>query len=160
VMSWMLRTVSEEPMLQAVRRLEGEVTRRQGFQDERVRLAQSGIKAEFVRTLKEGVVLHEFVVQKIPSVALKRSGSVYQACCPFHADKTPSFTVYEERFICFGCGVHGDVFDLCMQILGCRGWRQAVEYVAEYLGVAIPKPAVPPPPKPLGAKPIYEAYER
>lgn len=46
------------------------------------------------------------------SVKLKRSGANKVGCCPFHADKTPSFVVYtDQRYHCFGCGAHGDVID-------------------------------------------------
>lgn len=46
-------------------------------------------------------------------VALKKQGKEYKGCCPFHAEKTPSFTVIPERefFHCFGCGANGDVID-------------------------------------------------
>src|SRR3954468_622039 len=45
--------------------------------------------------------------------SLKRQGPVWWACCPLHADKTPSFKVDPawQRFYCFGCGAQGDVFD-------------------------------------------------
>ena len=45
-------------------------------------------------------------------VTLKRAGANYQACCPFHNEKTPSFVVSETKqiFTCFGCGATGDVF--------------------------------------------------
>ena len=47
------------------------------------------------------------------AVPLKKQGRGYVGCCPFHAEKTPSFTVVPEKefFHCFGCGVHGDVVD-------------------------------------------------
>ena len=47
------------------------------------------------------------------SLKLIRAGNEWKACCPFHADRSPSFTIYEggERFHCFGCGAAGDVLD-------------------------------------------------
>jgi DNA primase len=47
------------------------------------------------------------------SVKLIRAGSEWKACCPFHADRSPSFTIFAggERFHCFGCGASGDVLD-------------------------------------------------
>lgn len=47
------------------------------------------------------------------SVKLHRAGNEWKACCPLHADRSPSFTIYEggERFHCFGCGAGGDVLD-------------------------------------------------
>lgn len=46
-------------------------------------------------------------------VRLKKNGKNYTACCPFHSEKTPSFTVSEDKqfYHCFGCGAHGDVLD-------------------------------------------------
>ena len=46
-------------------------------------------------------------------VRLKKNGKNYSACCPFHSEKTPSFTVSEDKqfYHCFGCGAHGDVLD-------------------------------------------------
>ncbi|MBB3308722.1 hypothetical protein FHT78_000451 [Rhizobium sp. BK196] len=54
---------------------------------------------------------------------LKRNGHEHVACCPFHAEETPSFTVFRgqdgiERFHCFGCGAGGDVLDFVQQIKG------------------------------------------
>ena len=56
-------------------------------------------------------------------VALKRAGREFVACCPFHAEATPSFTIFPgkdhvERFHCFGCGAHGDVIDFVRKIKG------------------------------------------
>ena len=47
------------------------------------------------------------------SIKLSRAGSEWKACCPFHADRSPSFTIFAggERFHCFGCGASGDVLD-------------------------------------------------
>ena len=46
------------------------------------------------------------------SVSLRKAGSTYKGLCPFHGEKTPSFTVTRDKgfFHCFGCGVGGDVF--------------------------------------------------
>jgi DNA primase len=46
-------------------------------------------------------------------VKLVRTGSEWKACCPFHADRSPSFTIFSggQRFHCFGCGASGDVLD-------------------------------------------------
>lgn len=53
------------------------------------------------------------------SVNLKRKGNLYEGCCPFHAEKTPSFKVYEDGFHCFGCGAGGDVIDFVVQMENC-----------------------------------------
>jgi DNA primase len=59
-------------------------------------------------------------------VKLKRAGNEWKACCPFHTDKSPSFTIYEggTRFQCFGCGAAGDVLDFVQQAHGV-GLREA-----------------------------------
>ena len=50
-------------------------------------------------------------------VKLVRTGREYQACCPFHNEKTPSFTVNEAKgfYHCFGCGAHGDIIKFEME---------------------------------------------
>lgn len=55
------------------------------------------------------------------TVKLIRAGREWKACCPLHADKSPSFTIYDEgrRFNCFGCGAGGDVLDYVQQLHGC-----------------------------------------
>lgn len=72
-------------------------------------------------------------------VTLKKRGSSYMACCPFHSEKTPSFNVHQSKgiFKCFGCGVGGDVFGFVMQIEGCS-FPEAVRIVAEKNGIPIP----------------------
>lgn len=72
-------------------------------------------------------------------VTLKKRGSAYVACCPFHSEKTPSFNVNPNRglFHCFGCGVGGSIFDFVMRIEGC-GFPEAVRVVAEKSGIPIP----------------------
>lgn len=53
-------------------------------------------------------------------VPLKKNGKNYTACCPFHSEKTPSFTVDEQKqfYHCFGCGAHGDVISFVMEYSG------------------------------------------
>jgi DNA primase len=53
-------------------------------------------------------------------VQLKKRGSEWAACCPFHDDRSPSFTIYDDdrRYQCFGCGAHGDALDFVRQIEG------------------------------------------
>jgi len=72
-------------------------------------------------------------------VSLKKRGANYLACCPFHSEKTPSFTVHAGKglFKCFGCGVGGSIFDFVMQIEGC-GFPEAVRIVAQKSGIPIP----------------------
>lgn len=55
-------------------------------------------------------------------VVLKRAGRELKGCCPFHPDRTPSFTIYadDRRFQCFGCGVEGDVLDFVQRAYGVK----------------------------------------
>ncbi|EJZ16597.1 CHC2 zinc finger domain-containing protein, partial [Rhizobium sp. Pop5] len=78
-------------------------------------------------------------------LALKRAGREFVACCPFHAEATPSFTIFPgkdhvERFHCFGCGAHGDVIDFVRKIKGVD-----LAGAIEILGgrFAAPDPALP-----------------
>jgi DNA primase len=60
------------------------------------------------------------------SLKLQRAGREWKACCPFHADRSPSFTIFDggARFHCFGCGASGDVIDYVQQLRGV-GLREA-----------------------------------
>jgi DNA primase len=72
-------------------------------------------------------------------VSLKKRGANYMACCPFHSEKTPSFSVSQPKglYKCFGCGAGGSVFDFVMRIEGCQ-FPEAVRIVAEKSGIPIP----------------------
>ncbi len=71
-------------------------------------------------------------------LTLKKMGRNYQGLCPFHAEKTPSFTVNEEKgiFHCFGCGVGGNIFNFLMQYDHLT-FPEAVERVAKRYGIAV-----------------------
>ena len=75
-------------------------------------------------------------------VALRKRGRNWVARCPFHVEKTPSFNVNEERqiFMCFGCGLGGDVFKFIMQIEHV-GFPEAVRWIADRQGIPLPKAA-------------------
>ena len=72
-------------------------------------------------------------------VSLKKSGKNYTACCPFHSEKTPSFSVNAAKglYNCFGCGAGGDIFTFVMQIEGCA-FPEALRIVAQKSGIAMP----------------------
>jgi len=74
-------------------------------------------------------------------VRLKKTGKDFSGLCPFHQEKTPSFTVspLKQIFYCFGCGKGGDVFNFVME-MEKSPFPEAVRTVAEKCGIAIPRP--------------------
>src|SRR4030095_4849449 len=72
-------------------------------------------------------------------VSLKGAGNTLKGLCPFHSEKTPSFTVHRDKqfFHCFGCDVGGDVFSFVM-LAEKVAFPEAVELVAETCGIPIP----------------------
>ena len=74
-------------------------------------------------------------------VKLKKAGSNnYQACCPFHHEKTPSFTVSKNKqfYHCFGCGAHGNAIGFLMEYDKLE-FLEAVEELANFLGLDVPR---------------------
>jgi len=75
-----------------------------------------------------------------PYVPLKKSGANYVACCPFHSEKTPSFTVSQTKqfYHCFGCGENGNAISFLMEYQGL-GYVEAVKDLAESVGMKMPE---------------------
>lgn len=75
------------------------------------------------------------------AVQLKRAGANYSACCPFHTEKTPSFTVSPAKqfYHCFGCGAHGTAISFLMEYHGL-GFIDAVKDLAARVGMTVPEP--------------------
>ena len=73
-------------------------------------------------------------------VTLKKAGKEYKACCPFHGEKTPSFTVSQQKqfYHCFGCGAHGSAISFLMEY-DHMGFVDAVEELAHQIGVEVPR---------------------
>ncbi len=92
----------------------------------------------FLDQLRDRVVLSEVVGRRVP---LTRAGRELKACCPFHTEKTPSFTVNDRKgfFHCFGCGAHGDVIGFVMRH-DRLGFLEAVELLAGQAGLEVPRP--------------------
>ena len=98
-------------------------------------MAEAGSFAERVKQQADIVrVVGEYV-------RLKKTGKDFSGLCPFHQEKTPSFTVspLKQIFYCFGCGKGGDVFNFVMDI-DKSPFPEAVRTVAEKCGIAIPRP--------------------
>ena len=76
-----------------------------------------------------------------PSVKLIKAGREYKACCPFHNEKTPSFTVNDEKgfYHCFGCGAHGDAIRFLTDQRGLP-FMDAVKELAGKAGMEVPAP--------------------
>ena len=75
------------------------------------------------------------------TVKLLRAGREFKACCPFHNEKTPSFTVNDEKgfYHCFGCGAHGDAIRWLTDQRGLA-FMDAVKELADAAGMAVPAP--------------------
>lgn len=83
------------------------------------------------------------IVEVIDSrVQLKKAGREYQACCPFHNEKTPSFTVSPDKqfYHCFGCGAHGSALGFLMEYEHL-GFVEAVEELASMVNMEVPREA-------------------
>lgn len=95
------------------------------------------IAQDKIEAIKESVSLHDVVSE---SVRLKRRGEGYVGLCPFHAERTPSFTVSKrdehEFFHCFGCGVGGDVISFVQKVENV-GFEFAVRTLAKRAGIEI-----------------------
>ncbi len=93
------------------------------------------IPDEKIQQIREGADIFELVSRY---VSLKRSGANHVGLCPFHAEKSPSFSVNPGRqiFKCFGCGVGGDAFEFLMKIEGLS-FPEAARKIAGELGVDI-----------------------
>ncbi|MBO5509869.1 MAG: DNA primase, partial [Lachnospiraceae bacterium] len=73
-------------------------------------------------------------------VSLKQKGNSYTCCCPFHHEKTPSFSVNRERqmYHCFGCGVSGSVFTFVMQYEN-YSFPESIKLLADRVGYQLPE---------------------
>src|SRR6476646_2140937 len=96
------------------------------------------LSSDFAQTLK----LQADIVRIVGDyVSLKKAGAQnYSGLCPFHKEKSPSFSVHAARqfFHCFGCGVSGDVFTFVQKIENIT-FPESVRLVAQKLNVPLPK---------------------
>lgn len=95
------------------------------------------IPRSFIDELLARTDIVEVVDARVP---LRRSGSNYLACCPFHNEKTPSFTVSQDKqfYHCFGCGAHGSAIGFLMEYERL-GFVEAVEDLASRAGLQVPQ---------------------
>ncbi len=97
------------------------------------------IPPEFIDELLARVDIVEIIDSRVP---LKKAGREYKGCCPFHDEKTPSFTVSpgKQFYHCFGCGAHGTAIGFLMDYDNL-GFRETVEELASRCSMLIPESA-------------------
>ena len=95
------------------------------------------ISERFIQELQERVDIEEVISSHI---TLRRRGKTLVGLCPFHNEKTPSFTVYPDTnsFYCFGCGAGGDVISFIRRIANLD-YVEAVKTVAQMAGMSMPE---------------------
>jgi DNA primase len=95
------------------------------------------IPESFIQELLGRVDIVDVVERYVP---LRKSGANFSACCPFHSEKSPSFTVSPTKqfYHCFGCGAHGSAISFLMQHAGV-GFVDAVEDLASSVGLKVPQ---------------------
>ena len=97
---------------------------------------------ELIDQIRHAADIVQVVQEYVP---LRRAGATYKGLCPFHGERTPSFTVNRDRgfFHCFGCGQGGDVFKF-VELQEGVGFQEAVKRVAATCGITLPEaPATP-----------------
>ena len=115
------------------------------------------IPRDFIDTLLARVDIVDLIDRRVP---LKKAGQNYQACCPFHSEKTPSFTVSPTKqfYHCFGCGAHGTALGFLMEYEH-MGFPDAVAALAQDVGLPMPESAQEPDrPRPPPA--LWDALEQ
>jgi DNA primase len=97
------------------------------------------IPRDFIDALLARADIVEVIDRRVP---LKRAGANFMACCPFHQEKSPSFSVSPTKqfYHCFGCGAHGTAISFLMSHLGL-GFVDAVKLLAEECGMTVPQDA-------------------
>jgi len=100
------------------------------------------IPKSFIQDLLNRLDIVDVIERYVP---LKKAGANFVACCPFHNEKSPSFTVSQTKqfYHCFGCGVHGTSIGFVMEHAGLS-FTDAVEELARGIGVAVPQETATP----------------
>ena len=94
------------------------------------------IPKNFIQDLLNRLDIVDVVERYVP---LKKAGANFVACCPFHSEKSPSFTVSQTKqfYHCFGCGAHGTAIGFVMEHAGL-GYVDAIEELARSVGLEVP----------------------
>ena len=100
------------------------------------------IPKSFIQDLLNRLDIVDVIERYVP---LKKTGANFVACCPFHNEKSPSFTVSQSKqfYHCFGCGAHGTAIGFVMEH-GGLGYVDAIEELAHSIGVTVPREAPAP----------------
>ena len=96
------------------------------------------IPQSFIQDLLNRVDIVDVIEGHVP---LKKAGANYIACCPFHGEKTPSFTVSPTKqfYHCFGCSAHGTAVSFMMEYIG-MDFIEAINDLASRVGIQVPAP--------------------
>src|SRR3990167_11479819 len=100
----------------------------------------SEIPREFIDQLLNRVDIVDLIDGRI--TFRKKTGVNFFACCPFHNEKSPSFSVSQQKqfYYCFGCGAHGNAIDFMIQ-QDRLSFPEAIEALARFAGMEVPKEA-------------------
>lgn len=92
---------------------------------------------QFLDRIRQHFRLSEVIGRRLP---IRKAGREFHALCPFHNEKTPSFTINDSKgfYHCFGCGAHGDVIGFITDYEKLS-WQQAVESLAREAGLELPR---------------------
>lgn len=95
------------------------------------------IPSDFIDELLAKTDIVDIIDEQVP---LKKGGANYMACCPFHKEKTPSFSVSPTKqfYHCFSCGAHGSAIGFVMEHQGLS-FPEAVQFLADRVGMVVPK---------------------
>lgn len=96
------------------------------------------LSPQWIDELRQRITLSSVIGR---SVRILKAGREFKACCPFHGEKTPSFTINDEKgfYHCFGCGAHGDVIRWMTEQRGLS-FMDAIKDLAEEAGMEVPAP--------------------
>ena len=119
------------------------------------------IPQHFIDELVSRIDIVELIDKRVP---LKKAGRDYQACCPFHSEKTPSFTVSPDKqfYHCFGCGAHGTAIGFLMEYERME-FVEAIEELARSAALEVPREGgtqLHSPARQEGSKQLYTLLDR
>ncbi|UXY16821.1 DNA primase [Chitiniphilus purpureus] len=115
------------------------------------------IPESFIQDLLNRVDIVDVIERYLP---LKKAGQNYAACCPFHKEKSPSFTVSPTKqfYHCFGCGAHGSAVGFVMEY-EALSYPEAIRKLAESVGLQVPQEAVGMPQAPKAEPGLFDVLK-